>query len=51
MTHRHRFRPVTLSAQVLAIQLVIVVVTLVAVGVSGFVHVRDTLHDQPARDA
>jgi two-component system CitB family sensor kinase len=46
MTHRHRFRPVTLSAQVLAIQLVIVVVTLVAVGVSGFVHVRDTLHDQ-----
>jgi two-component system, CitB family, sensor kinase len=46
MSLRRLFRPTTLSAQVLAIQLLIVVVTLVAVAVAGYFHVRDTLYEQ-----
>lgn len=39
-------RPRTLSAQALVMQLLIVIVTLGVVAAAGFLHARDTLHDQ-----
>ena len=39
-------RPMPLSVQVLALQIVIVVVTLGVVAAAGFFHARDTLHEQ-----
>lgn len=46
MRRHHRLFPTTLSARLLALQLVIVVVTLAVVAVAGFVNVRQTLYDQ-----
>jgi two-component system, CitB family, sensor kinase len=46
MRRHRRLFPTTLSARLLALQLVIVVVTLAVVAVAGFVNVRQTLYDQ-----